>query len=49
MYQSAAIITVNTAIHSEEPTEYFATCYPLATFGIIISSQLVSQVLLLIG
>lgn len=49
MYQSAAIITVNTAVHSEEPTEYFATCYPLATFGVIISAQLVAQILLLIG
>ena len=49
MYQSAAIITVNTAIHSEEPTEYFATCYPLATFGVIISAQLVAQIVLLMG
>ncbi len=47
MFQSAAIATLNKMIGSDEPTAYFATCYPLATFGSIIAAQIMSQILLL--
>lgn len=47
MFQSAAIATLTNAIRNDEPTAYFATCYPLATFGSIIAAQILSQILIL--
>lgn len=49
MFQSAGIATLNKMVGSDEPTAYFATCYPLATFGSIIAAQIMSQMLIMAG
>ena len=47
MFQSPAITTLTGMVKSDEPMAYFATCYPLATFGSIIATQILAQILIL--
>lgn len=48
MFNSAALGTLVEMVGSDEPTAFFATCYPMATFGSIIATQILAQVLLVL-
>lgn len=43
MINSAALGTLTQQVNSDEPSNYFATCYPLASFGSIIATQILAM------
>ena len=48
MFNSAALGSLVQMAGSDEPTAFFATCYPMATFGSIIATQVLGQILTII-
>lgn len=48
-FNSAAADSVVQMAGDDEPATYFATCYPLATFGAIIACQILGHILLLVS
>ncbi len=49
MFNSAALGSLTQMVGSDEPSSFFATCYPMATFGSIIATQILAQILIFMG